>query len=403
MKECRSIGDYIMLNKISKGGQGSIWQVQKKDSEDKEIYALKRIKIKNPKAKKLADRELYYRPILNHNYIVETVDHIIGEDIYYIIYKNYPTDLLKFLKSKQYNRINETAVKRWMMQLLEAMVHLNTHRIMHRDLKPDNLLLTSDSEDADIKLCDFGLIRRHIREENSESQNTYKDIPFNYGLEAVNKTLTHVGTLEYAAPEVKKLKDYNMKCDVWSVGVITHVLLYGKYPHITNSKVNFPLVDDSTSEIAKKFMEDCLEVNIKKRPYFIELISHEFFNSRQKNSSADESTATIENAKCTSLDLSDVSKCTDNDKTINHKRERSSQEEVKAPDKHQKIESNQSTINLKFEELVNSKILSQKVGEPTQNNKKLETAQSFKESNCEESENLLDDFYELGPIESTKN
>ena len=347
-----------MLEKITKGGQGSIWKVIKKDSD--EILVLKRIKIKKSlKYQKLVDREIYYRKILNHKHIVEMVDEIKGEDIHYIFYKSYPIDLLRFLKNSKNNRLNENVVKKWMRQLTEAMIHLNCHQIMHRDLKPDNILLTKDSEDAEIKLCDFGLIRRHYREEvKTDLPNTIIPIQYNDELEVVNRTLTHVGTLEYAALEVKKLKSYNMKCDVWSVGVITHVLLYGKYPHISKSIINFPEIDDNPSEIAKDFIVKCLTIDPQKRPYFWELINHGFLNLNENTKvdhnpapdiqiAEDEPTYIHQPISEESKKENDLNK---NGNYYQNKKRHSDCESEKSCKKHPKIETRDSSLKSKANE-----------------------------------------------------
>ena len=70
------------------------------------------------------------------------------------------------------------------------MIKLNSFNIIHRDLKPDNILLTNESLDADIRLADFGLAKQGLT------------------------TLSFVGTLEYASPEIKNCQKYSFNTDV---------------------------------------------------------------------------------------------------------------------------------------------------------------------------------------------
>merc|ERR1719291_1678024 len=78
--------------------------------------------------------------------------------------------------------------------------------IVHRDLKPENFLFLTKEDDSPIKIIDFGLSR----------------------FDDVDVMTTKVGTPYYVAPEVLK-REYTKACDIWSIGVITYILLCG-YP-----------------------------------------------------------------------------------------------------------------------------------------------------------------------------
>jgi len=97
--------------------------------------------------------------------------------------------------------------------ILEAIQYCHdVKHICHRDLKPENFLFASTDEHAPIKIIDFGLSRH----ETFGSDNT------------AQKMKTKVGTPYYVAPEVLK-KEYDKSCDMWSIGVISYILLCG-YP-----------------------------------------------------------------------------------------------------------------------------------------------------------------------------
>ncbi|CAM9837827.1 unnamed protein product, partial [Pylaiella littoralis] len=89
----------------------------------------------------------------------------------------------------------------------------NEHNICHRDLKPENFLFKTKDDQADLKIIDFGLSR------------------FEDGSEAMT---TRVGTPYYIAPEVLSRK-YDKACDLWSIGIITYILLCGYPPFVGNS------------------------------------------------------------------------------------------------------------------------------------------------------------------------
>jgi serine/threonine protein kinase len=98
---------------------------------------------------------------------------------------------------------------------------LHSFGVAHRDLKPENILMSSDFESAELKIVDFGLSK--IIGPNESSLD-----PF--------------GTLSYVAPEVLLQKPYGKEVDLWSLGVITYLLL---------CKV-LPFDDDEDKEIARQ-------------------------------------------------------------------------------------------------------------------------------------------------------
>ena len=122
---------------------------------------------------------------------------------------------------------------------------MHQHNIAHRDFKPENILFTAD--DKDIKLIDFGISK----------------------MLQVNSQVMHekIGTAFYVAPEVLDRK-YDMRCDLWSLGVVTFALLSGDLPFKSytaaelNKKIreaeysfNGTVWENNVSELAKQFIE----------------------------------------------------------------------------------------------------------------------------------------------------
>ena len=152
-----------------------------------------------------------------------------------------------------------------MRKLFSALNHMHAQEVVHRDIKPDNIMLTGDGE---LKLIDFGL-----------SQRTEMD-----GSHAKNIA----GTPYYMAPEVLE-GHYDSKCDIWSVGVILYVFMSGYLPFqgesrnevfykIVNGKYHFnhPEFQDCSQE-ARDLITRLLEVDPKKRYTAYEALSHPFF------------------------------------------------------------------------------------------------------------------------------
>jgi serine/threonine protein kinase len=141
------------------------------------------------------------------------------------------------LSSKLHERgykLSEKLVARYIHQTLTAIFYLHEYGIAHRDIKPNNILLTDNTENAEIKLIDFGLSR--ILGPNETCKEPY-------------------GTLVYLAPEVLQESNYSKQVDIWSVGVMTYLLLLGKLPFF--SKITKDLINDIIYKEVDFSNEDC--------------------------------------------------------------------------------------------------------------------------------------------------
>lgn len=151
--------------------------------------------------------------------------------------------------------------------ILDAISYCHDKAIVHRDLKPENFLFSSkDERTAVIKIIDFGL-SRHDHDVKQGIMNT------------------KVGTPYYVAPEVLN-REYTKSCDIWSIGVITYILLCGYPPFygdtdtqifesVRMAKFDFPSPDwDGISDSAKEFICSLLQRTPSKRLTARQALNH---------------------------------------------------------------------------------------------------------------------------------
>lgn len=117
-------------------------------------------------------------------------------------------DLFSYLEKLQF-KVPEARARKIIHSVATALFYLHTYGIVHRDIKPENIILKDTSENADVKIGDFGLAK--IIGPTETCTETY-------------------GTLAYIAPEVLMGKPYTKAVDIWSLGVIAHLLLVGFLP-----------------------------------------------------------------------------------------------------------------------------------------------------------------------------
>ena len=105
-------------------------------------------------------------------------------------------------------QLSERKICGIMESIFEAINHIHAMGICHRDLKPENILFVNKDDDNSLKLIDFGLGKDT---KNSKEQKNY------------------VGSPQYVAPEILN-GGFDIKCDVWSAGVIMYSLLSRQFP-----------------------------------------------------------------------------------------------------------------------------------------------------------------------------
>ncbi|XP_033626062.1 serine/threonine-protein kinase D1-like isoform X1 [Asterias rubens] len=172
----------------------------------------------------------------------------------FVVMEKLKGDMLEMILSSVNGRLDERVTRFLISQILIALKYLHIKNVVHCDLKPENVLLSSEGDFPQVKLCDFGFAR--IIGEKSFRRSV-------------------VGTPAYLAPEVLRSKGYNRSLDMWSVGVIIYVSLSGTFPfnedeeitdQIHNAAFMFPPNPwDEISDDAVDLIKNLLQVKLRKR------------------------------------------------------------------------------------------------------------------------------------------
>lgn len=213
-------GRYEVQEIIGVGGMSVVYKAY--DNVDDRIVAIKILKdefLNNEEFKRRFKNESKAIALLSHENIVRVYDVNFGEKLQYIVMEYIDGITLKEYINKQ-NSITWNDAVYFMTQILRAVQHAHDKGIVHRDIKPQNIILLPNGT---LKVTDFGIARFS---------------------RSATKTLTEqaIGSVHYIAPEQAKGEQTDERADIYSMGVVLYEMLAGKVPFDSENAVSVALM-----------------------------------------------------------------------------------------------------------------------------------------------------------------
>ncbi|VDL73105.1 unnamed protein product, partial [Nippostrongylus brasiliensis] len=268
------------------GKFGKVYQVREKATGIE--FAAKVIRIKQQADRQEVEREVSILTQLRHPRIAQIYDafYTANNEVVLVMEIVRGGELFDRVADENYV-LTELAVVMIICQLCEAIDYIHEQNILHLDIKPENIMCVSQSGNR-IKLIDFGLARYYDGTQDYSSRIIHSMI--GCGQYVHEKQLSQelrymAGTPEFAAPEVIKYEQLDYHTDMWSVGVITYILLSGYSPflgenicetycNVEKGEWNFTEEFDMVSLEAKDFISNLIVYKKEKRMLPKECLSH---------------------------------------------------------------------------------------------------------------------------------
>ena len=211
--------------------------------------------------------------LCHHPNIIRLIDHLENNDYIYIVSEYIEGGTLyDYFKLKK-NDFKEKEAANIIRQIAYGIFYLHSYGIVHKDLKPTNIMITEQSDSGIVKIGDFGVSK--IISPN----------------ECIIETS---GTLKYMAPEVVLCRPHGMEIDIWSMGVILYLMIFGVYPFDGENKkqiensilkkklwIPHPYFEASSKEL-DDLIEKCLEKPPEDRITIEELVCHPWFKINEE-------------------------------------------------------------------------------------------------------------------------
>jgi serine/threonine protein kinase len=287
------VDDLTLIKPLGKGAFGEVFLTSKQGTKQK--FATKQIDKKyaaNPKAKKYLDNEIMILKDIDHENIVKLYDVKETSQYFYLVteYCNGGglSDCLEKYQEEHNTAFPEELVQYLMKQIVSALRYLHSKRILHRDIKLDNILVNYESEEdrinknlmkAKVKMIDFGFAR-YLKKEELAYSTLGSPINMDPGI------LRKLNKLEHS-----KEYGYDEKADIWSLGTACYEMLIGNCTFdaesmkelVTKVERGNYFLPSTLSKEAVSFLNGMLQYDFKKRFTAEQLYRHKFLNKNFKD------------------------------------------------------------------------------------------------------------------------
>mmetsp|Transcript_50255 Transcript_50255/g.129370 ORF Transcript_50255/g.129370 Transcript_50255/m.129370 type:complete len:470 (-) Transcript_50255:258-1667(-) len=259
---------YNIVKRIGRGANGSAYYAEGK--ADGKKYVIKQIPIDLPEEREEAMQEVHHMKELTHPNIVEYHEFFIDdEDLCIVMAYCEGGDLYSVIQEKMKSKdlFKEEEILNWFVQLALALQYMHSKRMLHRDLKSQNIFLTKNRKV--IKLGDFGIARKLQ--------------------ETLEMAQTCVGTPFYMSPELCQNRPYSYKSDVWALGCVLYELATLKHAFDAKNlsqlvlkivRGTYPPIPSRYSSDLSDLIKAMLEQEPDDRPSVSEILNMPFLKRR---------------------------------------------------------------------------------------------------------------------------
>lgn len=265
---------YQKTGDLGKGVHGKVLMVENRLT--KQPYAMKVNEGKD--GRQHLETEMSVLRRVRHQHVVQLVQYFEADSrIYLVMELATGGDLFDRVVEK--GAFDDKEAARVIRMILDAVQYLHKVGVTHRDLKPDNILYYHPGPDSKVLLTDFKL---------ANVRRSANDVTMN-GI---------CGTPEYMAPEVITDIQYTCAVDLWAVGVVTFIVLFGSFPFDDEDKLElFAKIRrveytfngelcDSVSNDAKEFVSKLLVLDPKRRMTAKKALKHRWLKESSRHSSS---------------------------------------------------------------------------------------------------------------------
>ncbi len=222
----RILGRYSIEDELGRGGMGVVYRARDtRLGKTVAVKVLSQPSTLSPDSKSRFRREARAAAVLNHPSIVTVFDYDEDEGVPFIVYELVEGTRLDRLIVR--GRLSESQVIDLACQLASALAYAHERGIIHRDIKPQNIVVT---EEGRAKILDFGLAKKTGVEFTSDDGDT---LQASASFETVRGTI--LGTVQYMSPEQIGGKGLDGRTDIFSLGIVLYEMLTGTNPFLADS------------------------------------------------------------------------------------------------------------------------------------------------------------------------